>query len=297
MTQIPESGGQLDVGIGSQPASPPSQCLQELGPLEGWQPPFSCHESRLSPAPHLHPQCFNLVFLLVDVWLSFLPSIYLVFLIILYEGLLGGAAYVNTFHNIALEVSTGQARAVGSLSGESQGRGVENGSLTPAPCPPSPRPVTSTGSLPWQPPVCRTPWGSPCRGSWPCPCTTSSAASPDTWLLETQDALADGQARPRAHSPGPSRELCPWTCLHSGVSEKRRVPSPLGQGAAAFSHSTLISGTFLALCPRNKCLYLSIDSGAIFLLGKKKVYYKSNYQPTLEYIQESIKTTFQQISA
>ncbi|XP_014398454.1 PREDICTED: battenin [Myotis brandtii] len=50
-------------------------------------------------------QCFNLVFLLLDVWLSFLPSIYLVFLIVLYEGLLGGAAYVNTFHNIALETS------------------------------------------------------------------------------------------------------------------------------------------------------------------------------------------------
>ncbi|XP_016073429.1 PREDICTED: battenin isoform X2 [Miniopterus natalensis] len=50
-------------------------------------------------------QCFNLAFLLVDVWLSFLPSIYLVFLIIVYEGLLGGAAYVNTFHNIALETS------------------------------------------------------------------------------------------------------------------------------------------------------------------------------------------------
>ncbi|XP_027469510.1 battenin isoform X1 [Zalophus californianus] len=50
-------------------------------------------------------QCFNLAFLLVDVWLSFLPSIYLIFLIILYEGLLGGAAYVNTFHNIALETS------------------------------------------------------------------------------------------------------------------------------------------------------------------------------------------------
>uniref|UniRef100_A0A4X1UCX2 Battenin n=1 Tax=Sus scrofa TaxID=9823 RepID=A0A4X1UCX2_PIG len=50
-------------------------------------------------------QCLNLAFLLADVWLSFLPSIYLVFLIILYEGLLGGAAYVNTFHNIALETS------------------------------------------------------------------------------------------------------------------------------------------------------------------------------------------------
>ncbi|KAG8513596.1 Battenin [Galemys pyrenaicus] len=51
-------------------------------------------------------QCLNLAFLLADVWLSFLPSIYLVFLIILFEGLLGGAAYANTFHNISLEVST-----------------------------------------------------------------------------------------------------------------------------------------------------------------------------------------------
>uniref|UniRef100_A0A2K6U5Q3 Battenin n=1 Tax=Saimiri boliviensis boliviensis TaxID=39432 RepID=A0A2K6U5Q3_SAIBB len=50
-------------------------------------------------------QCLNLVFLLADVWFGFLPSIYLVFLIVLYEGLLGGAAYVNTFHNIALETS------------------------------------------------------------------------------------------------------------------------------------------------------------------------------------------------
>ncbi|KAK7799423.1 hypothetical protein U0070_006131 [Myodes glareolus] len=49
-------------------------------------------------------QCLNLAFLLADVCLSFLPSIYLVFIIILYEGFLGGAAYVNTFHNIALEV-------------------------------------------------------------------------------------------------------------------------------------------------------------------------------------------------
>ncbi|XP_069343233.1 battenin isoform X3 [Eulemur rufifrons] len=50
-------------------------------------------------------QCLNLAILLADMWFSFLPSIYLVFLIILYEGLLGGAAYVNTFHNIALETS------------------------------------------------------------------------------------------------------------------------------------------------------------------------------------------------
>ncbi|KAM6156178.1 battenin isoform 2-T2 [Rhynchocyon petersi] len=50
-------------------------------------------------------QCLNLGFLIAVMWFHFLPSIYLVFLIILYEGLLGGAAYVNTFHNIALETS------------------------------------------------------------------------------------------------------------------------------------------------------------------------------------------------
>ncbi|XP_075828340.1 battenin [Microtus pennsylvanicus] len=50
-------------------------------------------------------QCLNLAFLLADVCLSFLPNIYLIFVIILYEGFLGGAAYVNTFHNIALETN------------------------------------------------------------------------------------------------------------------------------------------------------------------------------------------------
>ncbi|XP_043833432.1 battenin isoform X3 [Dromiciops gliroides] len=48
-------------------------------------------------------QFLNLGFLMAEVWFSFLPSIYIVFLIILYEGLLGGAAYVNTFHNVAVE--------------------------------------------------------------------------------------------------------------------------------------------------------------------------------------------------
>uniref|UniRef100_A0A8C3HFE4 Battenin n=1 Tax=Chrysemys picta bellii TaxID=8478 RepID=A0A8C3HFE4_CHRPI len=49
-------------------------------------------------------QCLNMVFLLPAVYFMFLPSIYLVFALILYEGLLGGAGYVNTFHNISLEV-------------------------------------------------------------------------------------------------------------------------------------------------------------------------------------------------
>ncbi|XP_041038046.1 battenin isoform X2 [Carcharodon carcharias] len=39
-----------------------------------------------------------------DVWFCFIPSIWIVFFIILCEGLLGGAGYVNTFRNISLEV-------------------------------------------------------------------------------------------------------------------------------------------------------------------------------------------------
>ncbi|XP_066483566.1 battenin [Tiliqua scincoides] len=48
-------------------------------------------------------QCLNMVFLLAAVYFMFLPSIYLVFILILYEGLLGGAGYVNTFHCVSAE--------------------------------------------------------------------------------------------------------------------------------------------------------------------------------------------------
>ncbi|XP_070585752.1 battenin-like isoform X1 [Erythrolamprus reginae] len=48
-------------------------------------------------------QCLNMVFLLFAVSYMFLPSIFLVFVLILYEGLLGGAGYVNTFHCVSEE--------------------------------------------------------------------------------------------------------------------------------------------------------------------------------------------------
>ncbi|KAM3821605.1 battenin [Vipera latastei] len=48
-------------------------------------------------------QCLNMVFLLLAVCYMFLPSIYVVFVLILYEGLLGGAGYVNTFHCVSEE--------------------------------------------------------------------------------------------------------------------------------------------------------------------------------------------------
>ncbi|XP_015259414.1 PREDICTED: battenin [Cyprinodon variegatus] len=51
-------------------------------------------------------QMLNLVFLLFAVRFQFLPSAWIVFALILYEGLLGGAAYVNTFHFISKEVTS-----------------------------------------------------------------------------------------------------------------------------------------------------------------------------------------------
>uniref|UniRef100_A0A3Q4GR63 CLN3 lysosomal/endosomal transmembrane protein, battenin n=1 Tax=Neolamprologus brichardi TaxID=32507 RepID=A0A3Q4GR63_NEOBR len=48
-------------------------------------------------------QTLNAVFLLLAVRYLFLPTVWLVFAFILYEGLLGGAAYVNTFHFISEE--------------------------------------------------------------------------------------------------------------------------------------------------------------------------------------------------
>lgn len=51
-------------------------------------------------------QVVNAVLLLLAVRFLFLPSAWLVFVIILYEGLLGGAAYVNTFYFISKEVGS-----------------------------------------------------------------------------------------------------------------------------------------------------------------------------------------------
>ncbi|XP_043940994.1 battenin [Protopterus annectens] len=48
-------------------------------------------------------QCINMVFLIFVVYYMFLPSIYIIFVLICYEGLLGGAGYVNTFNNISRE--------------------------------------------------------------------------------------------------------------------------------------------------------------------------------------------------
>uniref|UniRef100_A0A8C7VP45 Battenin n=1 Tax=Oncorhynchus mykiss TaxID=8022 RepID=A0A8C7VP45_ONCMY len=54
------------------------------------------------------PQCVNGVLLLLSVYYQFLPSAWLVFVIVLYEGLLGRSAYVNTFYFISKETGDRQ---------------------------------------------------------------------------------------------------------------------------------------------------------------------------------------------
>lgn len=49
-------------------------------------------------------QIGNLIFLLLHAYLFFLPSVYIVFIIIFWEGLLGGAVYVNCFAEIMEKV-------------------------------------------------------------------------------------------------------------------------------------------------------------------------------------------------
>ncbi|XP_063077377.1 battenin isoform X3 [Engraulis encrasicolus] len=48
-------------------------------------------------------QCVNAVVLTLGVYYSFMTSVWIVFAIVFYEGLLGGAAYVNTYYYISME--------------------------------------------------------------------------------------------------------------------------------------------------------------------------------------------------
>ncbi|XP_041348415.1 battenin-like isoform X3 [Gigantopelta aegis] len=49
-------------------------------------------------------QLANLVVLLTQVYFRYIPNIWIIFAIILFEGLLGGAAYVNTFYRMSQEI-------------------------------------------------------------------------------------------------------------------------------------------------------------------------------------------------
>ncbi|XP_048742392.1 battenin-like isoform X2 [Ostrea edulis] len=49
-------------------------------------------------------QCVNVAILTAQVFLRFIPNIWIIFAIVLFEGLLGGAAFVNTFYKISEDI-------------------------------------------------------------------------------------------------------------------------------------------------------------------------------------------------
>ena len=50
-------------------------------------------------------QCINLVVLIMQALFDFIPTVWIIFAIIFWEGLLGGAVYVNTFAEISDHVA------------------------------------------------------------------------------------------------------------------------------------------------------------------------------------------------
>ncbi|XP_053371378.1 battenin isoform X2 [Clarias gariepinus] len=67
-------------------------------------------------------QCVNAVVLLFSVYYQFWPSVWVVFVIVLYEGLLGGAAYVNIFYLIRVE--TGEREREFAMAAASVGDSI-----------------------------------------------------------------------------------------------------------------------------------------------------------------------------
>ncbi|XP_077996234.1 battenin-like [Glandiceps talaboti] len=49
-------------------------------------------------------QFINVVIVLLQIFLEFIPTIWILFALVFYEGLLGGGAYVNTFYRVSTEV-------------------------------------------------------------------------------------------------------------------------------------------------------------------------------------------------
>ncbi|GAB0100351.1 Battenin [Sergentomyia squamirostris] len=69
-------------------------------------------------------QFLNVVFFLFEVFYSFSPSIWLIFAIVLWEGLLGGGAYVNTFYRMSKEMSPNRKAFAISVTAVSDSVGI-----------------------------------------------------------------------------------------------------------------------------------------------------------------------------
>ena len=62
-------------------------------------------------------QFLNLVVLTIEVIFFYIPSIWIVFAIVFFEGLLGGSAYVNTFYRMTNELPQSRKKfALGAAS-------------------------------------------------------------------------------------------------------------------------------------------------------------------------------------
>lgn len=69
-------------------------------------------------------QCANLAILVVQALSNFIPSVYIIFVIIFWEGLLGGAVYVNTFAEIMENVPHGEREFSLSATSVSDSAGI-----------------------------------------------------------------------------------------------------------------------------------------------------------------------------
>ncbi|XP_061606463.1 battenin isoform X2 [Phyllopteryx taeniolatus] len=78
-------------------------------------------------------QVLNAVLLLLEVCYKFLPSAWLVFAIVIYEGLLGGTAYVNTFYFISKETEDRQREFAMAAASVGDSVGIALAGLTAFP--------------------------------------------------------------------------------------------------------------------------------------------------------------------
>ncbi|XP_061081287.1 battenin [Conger conger] len=78
-------------------------------------------------------QCVNAALLCVAVYAQFLPSAAVVFAIVAYEGLLGGAAYVNTFYFISKETGSREREFAMSTASVGDSFGITLSGLTAIP--------------------------------------------------------------------------------------------------------------------------------------------------------------------
>lgn len=69
-------------------------------------------------------QCLNLLLLVLHALYPFIPNVYCVFVIIFWEGLLGGAVYVNTFAEIMEEVPSSEREFSLAVTAVSDSAGI-----------------------------------------------------------------------------------------------------------------------------------------------------------------------------